>query len=72
MPHVQISAWEALFLAITVFAALFVSALGILLGVLGAMHGYYEGKRWLLVVFAALAAISLAFELAQLTVVGLS
>ena len=72
MPHVRISGWEALYLAITVFAVLFVSALGILLGVLGVMHGHFEGKRWFLVVFAALAVIALAFELAELSVVGLS
>jgi hypothetical protein len=66
--RVEISAWEAGYLAITVFAVLWVSALGILLGVLGAMHGFYEGKRWFLAVSAVLAVIALAFELAELSV----
>ncbi len=57
---------QVAYLAVTVFAVAFVSVLGILLGLLGALHGHYEGSRGWMVLFAALAAVALGLELARL------
>jgi hypothetical protein len=64
--RVKLSPAEALFLAVTLFAVIFVSVLGILLGLLGALHGHYEGSRTWTVVCLALAAVALGLELARL------
>jgi uncharacterized membrane protein len=62
----QLSALEWVYLAITVFFVIWVSALGILLSVLGASHGYFEDRKPLLILFCALAGLALALELRQL------
>ena len=62
----QLSGLEWLYLATTVFFVIWVSALGLLLAILGASHGYYEDRKGLLVVFCALAGLALALELRQL------
>jgi hypothetical protein len=61
-----LSWWEVAFLAATVFAVIWVSVLGIVLGLLGAMHGFYEDRRWWMVTCGVLAAIALALELVRL------
>ena len=69
MPRIgrpELTALEALWLVATAFAVAFVSALGILLAVLGAMHAYYEDRRGLLVVYVVLGAIAAALEIARL------
>ena len=58
--------WEAVYLVITIFAVIWVSVIGIVLGALGAMHGFYEDRRTWMVLCAALAAIALALELSRL------
>ena len=63
---IPVSRWEAVYLVVTVFAVIWISVLGILLGVLGAMHGFYEGRRRWMVLCGALAAIALALELLRL------
>ena len=63
---IPVTRWEAVYLVATVFAVIWISVLGILLGVLGAMHGFYEGRRWWMVLCIVLAAIALAFELVRL------
>jgi hypothetical protein len=63
LPRPSLSRLEAIYLAVTVFFVAYVSALGLVLAVLGAMHGFYEGRRWLLAVFALLAVLALAIEL---------
>lgn len=63
---VPVSRWEVVYLLVAVFAVIWVSVLGILLGILGAMHGVYEGRRWWMVLCGALAAVALAFELVRL------
>ena len=61
-----VSAWEAVYLVVTVFAVIWVSVLGIVLGLLGAMHGFYEGRRGWMALCGVLAAAALALELARL------
>jgi hypothetical protein len=63
---IPLSRWEGVYLVVTVFAVVWLSALGILLGVLGAMHGFYEGRRRWMVLCGALAAVALALELSRL------
>jgi hypothetical protein len=62
----EVTALEAIWLAATVFSVAFVSALGILLAVLGGMHAYYEDRRGMLVVYAVLGAIGAGLELSRL------
>ena len=62
----RLSALEWVYLAATVFFVAFVPALGLLLAILGASHGYFEDRKWWLVLFCALAGIALALELAAL------
>ena len=61
-----VSRWEAVYLLGTVFAVIWISVLGIVLGVLGAMHGFYEGRRGWMALCGALAAVALALELIRL------
>jgi hypothetical protein len=62
----ELTVLEGLWLAATVFAVVFVSALGILLAALGGMHAYYEDRRGLLVLFAVLGVIAAGLELSRL------
>ena len=62
----RLSGLEWAYLAATVFFVAYVSALGLLLAVLGASHGYFEDRKGLLVLFCALAGLALALELRQL------
>ena len=62
LPEIAISPLEWVYLAATVFAVLWISVLGIVLGLIGALHGYYEDKWWLMLLFAALAALALGLE----------
>ena len=57
---------EAVWLGATLFFVAFVSALGILLAALGAMHAYYEDRKFMLVGYCALAGLALALELLAL------
>ena len=69
MPRIarpELTALEALWLVATVFAVAFVSALGILLAVLGGMHAYYEDRRGLLIVYAILGVIGAGLEISRL------
>lgn len=63
---IPVKPWAAAYLAVTVFAVVWISAVGILLGVLGVMHGFYEGRRRWMALCGALAAVALALELARL------
>jgi hypothetical protein len=62
----ELTVLEALWLVATVFAVAFVSALGILLAVLGGMHAYYEDRRGMLAIYAVLGAIGATLELSRL------
>ena len=62
----RLSPAEIGYLAVTVFAVAFVSVLGIVLGLLGALHGHYEGSRWWTALCGGLAAVALALELLRL------
>jgi hypothetical protein len=67
MPErLRLSGAQAAYLVATVFAVVFLSALGILLGALGVLHGFYEGSKGWMAVCGALAAIALGLELARL------
>ena len=66
MERLALSPLEGIWLAVTLFFVAFVSALGILLAVLGAMHAFYEDRRWMLIVYCALAGLALALELLQI------
>ncbi len=66
MSRLSLSTLEAVWLAVTVFFVAFVPALGLLLAVLGAMHAYYEDRKWMLVLYCALAGLGLALELLAL------
>jgi hypothetical protein len=66
LPRPEITPLEAAWLAATAFAVAFVSALGILLAVLGAMHGVYEARRWLVALYVVLGVVALARELSRL------
>ena len=66
LPRPSLSPLEAVYLAVTVFCVLWISVLGIVLGLLGALHGYYENRWGLLLLFAALAALALGLETAQI------
>lgn len=57
---------EALYLVGTLFCVLFISVLGIILGLLGVLHGYHEGTRGWMAVCGLLAAVALGLELARL------
>ena len=57
---------EGVWLAATIFFVAFVSALGLLLAVLGAMHAYYEDRKGMLVLYCALGGLALALELLAL------
>ena len=57
---------EAAYLVATVFAVAFLSAVGILLGLLGALHGFYEGSKGWTALCGALAAVALGLELSRL------
>jgi fatty acid desaturase len=59
LPRPQISPLESVYLAVTVFAV-------IVLALLGALHGFYEDRWWLMALFAALAALALGIETSQL------
>lgn len=61
-----VSRWEAVYLVATIFAVIWISVLGIVLGLLGAMHGFYEDRRGWMTVCLALAAVALALELLRL------
>ena len=61
-----LSVAESVYLALTIAAVIWVSVLGILLGVLGVMHGHYEGRTWWAVLCGALAAAALGLELSRL------
>jgi len=61
-----VSLWEAVYLVATVFAVIWISVLGIVLGLLGAMHGFYEDRRGWMILCGALAAAALALELVRL------
>jgi hypothetical protein len=62
----SLSRWELLWLAVTIFFVVYVSALGLLLAVLGAMHAYFEDHKAMLIVYCGLAGLALALELLAL------
>jgi uncharacterized membrane protein len=64
--ELPLSGWEAAYLLLTVFAVVWISVVGIVLGVLGVMHGYYEDRRGWTALCGALAAAALALELSRL------
>jgi uncharacterized membrane protein YvbJ len=64
--RIPLSGWEAVYLAVTVFAVIWISVVGIVLGLLGAMHGFYEDRRGWTALCGALAAVALALELSRL------
>jgi hypothetical protein len=66
LPRPSVSVAEGAWLAATVFCVAFVSALGILLAVLGGMHGVYEGRRGLVAAYVVLGVIAAARELSRL------
>ena len=66
IPRPDVSFLEGLWLVITVFAVPFLSALAILLAVLGGLHGFYEGRRGLVAIYAVLGVIAAGLELARL------
>jgi hypothetical protein len=66
LPRPEVTAVEAAWLAGTVFAVAFVSALGILMAVLGGMHAVYESRRWLIAAYVVLGAIAALLELSRL------
>ena len=66
MERRTLSPLEAIWLAVTVFFVAFVSALGLLLAVLGAMHSYYEDRKAMLLTYCALGGLALALELLAL------
>ena len=61
-----LSRWEAVYLVLTVFAVVWISVLGIVLGALGAMHGFYEDRRPWMVLCVVLAVVALGLELWRL------
>jgi hypothetical protein len=65
-PRVRLSGTAVAYLVVTVFAVVFVSVLGIVLGLLGVLHGHYEGSRGWMALCGALAAVALALELTRL------
>lgn len=62
IPAFGLSAIDAILLGVALFFTLFVPVLGILCAVLGIMHGHYEGRRGLLIAYAVLGVIAVAFE----------
>ena len=62
----ELTVLEGLWLVATVFAVAFVSALGILLAVLGGLHAYYEDRRGMLAVYAVLGVVAAGLELSRL------
>ena len=62
----RLSVLEWVYLGTTIFFVAFVSALGLLLAVLGASHGYFEDRKGWLIVFCGLAGLALALELSRL------
>jgi hypothetical protein len=62
----ELTVLEGLWLAATVFAVVFVSALAILLAALGGLHAYYEDRRGMLALYAALGVIAAGLELSRL------
>lgn len=61
-----VSLLEGGYLALTLFAVIWLSVLGVVLGLLGVMHGYFEERRTWMVVCGVLAAAGLALELSRL------
>jgi uncharacterized membrane protein len=61
-----VSRLEGVYLALTLFAVIWLSVLGVVLGLLGVMHGHYEGRRAWMIVCGALAAVALVLELTRL------
>jgi hypothetical protein len=66
LPRPGLTLLEGTWLAATVFAVAFVSALGLFLAFLGGMHGYFEGRRTMLVLYAVLGVVAAALELSKL------
>jgi hypothetical protein len=66
LPRPTLSPLDALYLAATLFFVAFVSALGLLLAILGAMHSFYEDAKGRLILYCALAGLALALELLAL------
>jgi hypothetical protein len=64
LPH--LGRGEALYLALTVAAVVWVTVLGLLMAVLGVMHGWYEQRFGVLAAFAVLAAVAAALEVARI------
>ena len=64
--HVPVTRTEAGYLAATLFAVTFITVLGLVMAILGAMHGVYEGRRVLLGAFVGLALVAAGLEVARL------
>ena len=65
-PDVDLTLLEGAWLLGTLAAVAWISALGILLAVLGGMHAYYEDRRRLLVAYVVLGVLALALEVSRL------
>ena len=62
----ELTGLEALYLAATLFGVAFITVFGLLLAALGALHGFYEQRTGLLVLYTGLAVLALGLELSRL------
>lgn len=65
-PSTGLGPGETLYLALTIAAVLWVTVLGLVMAIIGAMHGWYEDRYWLLAFYAALVAVAAALEIGRL------
>ena len=57
---------EWLYLGLTVAAVLWITVLGLVMAIIGAMHGWYEDRYWLMAFFVGLAVVAAALEIGRL------
>ena len=62
----QPSAMALVYFGLTVFAVLWISVLGLIMALLGALHGFYEQHVPTIAVFGALAILAAALEVSRL------
>ena len=66
LSRIPLTRYEALYLALCVALLIWLSFLAIVAGLLGVLHGYYEGRRGWVALCGLIAAAGLALELSSM------
>ena len=57
---------EWLYVVLTVLAVIWITVLGLVMAIIGVMHGWYEQRRGVVAFFAGLAVVAAALEIRRL------